>query len=255
MDNNLEKYDIMLSNVENTEIEEIKYDELYENETEDKIVSNAKVAVAKLEAAIPKVKIINLPPDKEVSYKQKFVPQCRLCKHPMRNEAEAMYVRYNMVPHRVLKWLESKGEKLTYECIATHMKNHCIWDKPFTDFQSRVKARQDEMMPIKQDRIQWNLDALTSANLDFLSQLDALSGDEGIRMYKAVCEGIKIQAQLMKLQHDTQGAQAQAKSMIEANNRRLITFLEKLLEILHDDQKAEVFELIREFQTEEARLT
>ena len=251
---NLKRYEEILGDINNAEIEDVEYDELYDNNTENQIIEKAQKAVEKLEESIPKIKIINLPPDKEIAYKQKFVPQCKLCKHPLRNQAEAMYARYNFVPYRVVKWFESEGEHFTWECVATHMKNHCIWDKPLIDFQSRIKARQDELVPIKQDRIQWNLDALTSANLDLFSQLETMSGDEGIRTYKAVCDGIKVQAQLMKLQHDTMGAQTQAKSIVESNNRRLVTFLERLLTILNDKQKTEALELIREFQAEEARI-
>lgn len=249
----LKKYQEILGDINDAEIENIEYDELYDNDEETDILDKAKQAVIRLEESIPKIKIINLPPDKEIAYKQKFVPQCKLCKHKLRNEAEAMYARYNFVPYRVVKWFESKGEHFTWECVATHMKNHCIWDKPLIDFPSRIKAREDELAPIKQDRIQWNLDALTSANLDLFSQLETMSGDDGLRTYKAVCEGIKVQAQLMKLQHDTSGAQAQAKAMIEANNRRLVSFLERLLSIVDEKQKKSILELIKEFQAEGTR--
>lgn len=255
-DNNLKlhKYPDLIVDIDNVKIEDVKIDELYENKTESEVIEEAHIAIQKIEKTIPKIKIVSLPPDKEIAYKQRFIPQCKLCKSKLRDEIEAVYVKYNFVPHRVVQWCKSQGFKVTWECVATHMKNHCIWDKPLVNVVERIKAREDELAPIKNDRIQWNLDALTSANLDLLSQLDSLDGDSGIKTYKAVCEGIKVQAQLMKLQHDTVGAQAQAQSMIEANNKRLVNFLEKLMEVLDDDKKMEVIEFMREFQNEEHRI-
>jgi len=249
----LQKYKTLLEEAKDTEIEDVVIEELDEEYEEDDIITNAQMAVQRIEKTIPKLEIIDLPPDQQIAYKQKFVPQCKLCKSPLRSEAEAVYVKYNRVPYRVVVWLQSKGERFTWECVATHMTNHCVWDKPLVNVLEKLKAREDELGPIKNDRIQWNLDALSSANLDLLSQLDSLSGVEGLKIYRAVCDGIKVQAQLMKLQHDTVGAQAQAQSMIDANNRRLITFLDGLMSILDDDKKQEVLEFIREFQSEENR--
>lgn len=239
-------------NVETNDIEPIDSSEI-KNNTENQIISDATKAIGRLEEAIPKIKVISMPPDKEIAYKQKFISQCKLCNHPLRNEAEEIYVKYNFVPFRVVSWFKSIGENITWVCVQTHMKKHCIWDKPLINFIERVSARQDEMSIIKQDRIQWNLDALTAANLDLLSQMETVSGDDAVKIYNSVCNGIKVQAQLMKLQHDTSGAQAQAKVMIESNNRKLINFLQDLLKIINDDQKESVLSLIREFQTEEAR--
>lgn len=245
----------IVSEEKDAEIEEIEPvdNSDIKDKTEDQIISDASRAIERLEETIPKIKVVTLPPDKEIAYKQKFVSQCKLCNHPLRNEAEEVYVKYNFVPHRVVSWFKSKGENITWVCVQTHMKKHCIWDKPLINFIERVSARQDEISVIKQDRIQWNLDALTAANLDLLSQMESVSGDDAIKIYNSVCNGIKVQAQLMKLQHDTSGAQAQAKSMIESNNRKLVNFLQDLLKILDENQKESVLSLIREFQTEEAR--
>jgi len=249
-----QKYQHLLGDFEEAEIEEVTLESFEENKTEDQAIQEAQVAVAKIEAAIPKLKVINIPPDKEIAYKQKFTPQCKLCKHPLRNQAEAMYAKYNFVPFRVQSWLKSQGEHFTWECIATHMKKHCLWDQALVNFPEKLKARQEELAPIKQNLIQWNLDALASANLDLLSQIDHMAGDEGIKTYKAVCEGIKMQAQLMKLQHDTMGSQIQAKSMIDAHNKKLIAFLQKLLKELDYDQQQNVLELIKEFQEEQSQV-
>lgn len=250
----LTKYNKILKEAENEELEEVQLDSLESNDSDEQIISNAQKAKDKLEKAIPTFKTIDLPPDKEIAYKQKFVPQCKMCKHHLRDEAEKMYVQSNFVVNRVKMWLEEQNEHFTWECIATHMKNHCLWDKPLVNMIERLESRQDELSTIKQDRIQWNLDALTSANLDLLAQIDSLSSDDSLKTYRAVCEGIKVQAQLMKLQHDTIGAQAQAQAMVDANNRRLVTFLEKLLQILEPEQRSEVLDLIREFQAQEANV-
>ena len=218
-------------------------------DNETSIIAKAKEAVQKIEKSLPKIQYIELPPDKEIVYKQKYIPQCRLCKHPLREEAETAFVRYNMVPNRVVEWFKSKGYTFTWECVANHMNKHCEWDSPLINFPERVIARQDEIAAIKNDRIQWNLDALTIANLDLLSQIEAVKNDvDSVRIYNAVCNGIKIQAQLMKLQHDTMGSQEQAKSMIENNNRKLVALLEKILNEVDGQQKIKILELIREFQ-------
>lgn len=223
------------------------------DESAKKIIARATEAVAKLEEAVPKWKIIDLPPDKEIAYKQKFVPQCKLCRSDLRNDAEAIYARYNFVPNRVVAWLKSKGENFTWECIATHMKNHCIWDKPLISWPDRIIARQEELSPIQQNQIKWNIDAINVANLDLLSQIESATGEDAIKYYNAVCNGMKVQAQLMKLQHDTANATMQAKAMIEANNNKLVTFLDGLLKVVNAEQKDEIVTLIREFQSSEAK--
>ncbi len=253
--NLMKKYERMADgNIDGVEIEEVKIEELVEDLSEKQILENASNAVQKLEQSLPRLKVIDLPPDKEIAYKQKYVSQCKLCKHPRRDEAEVVYAKSNFVPNRVVLWFKDvHREHFTWECVATHMKNHCEWDKPLVDFISKISSRQEELSVVSQDRIKWNLDALTAANLDLLSQVDSLTGEDAIKTHNAVCNGIKVQAQLMKLQHDTSGAQAQAKAMIEANNRKLITFLEKLLGILDEDKKKQVIDLMREFQNEESR--
>lgn len=251
----IKKYEqIAGGNIDGVEIEEVKIDDLVEELSEKQVVDNASNAIKRLEQSAPKLKVIDLPPDKEIAYKQKYVSQCKLCNHPRRDEAELIYAQSSNVPNRVVLWFKDvHKEHFTWECVATHMKNHCEWDKPLVDFISKISYRQEELSIVSQDRIKWNLDALTAANLDLLSQIDSLTGEDSIKTYNAVCNGIKVQAQLLKLQHDTSGAQAQAKAMIEANNRKLVTFLEKLLSILDDEKKKQVLDLMREFQNEENR--
>ena len=114
----------IVSEEKDAEIEEIEPvdNSDIKDKTEDQIISDASRAIERLEETIPKIKVVTLPPDKEIAYKQKFVSQCKLCNHPLRNEAEEVYVKYNFVPHRVVSWFKSKGENITWVCVQTHMK-------------------------------------------------------------------------------------------------------------------------------------
>jgi len=221
--------------------------------TEIQILRETADVLAKLETTAPRMRKIELSPDKEVSYKQKYIPQCRMCNSPLREEAEAVYVQNNFVANRVVKWIESIGEHFTWECISTHMKNHCVWDKPLINFVERINSRQDELSIIKQDRIKFTLDALATISLDLLSGMESSNHEESIKTYNAICNGAKAQSQLMKLQHDTVGAEAQARAIVESNNKKLFHFLDRLLGVVGDNEKLQIMELIREFQGEEVK--
>jgi len=235
---------------------QMSFDDVEEGDsqpTEIQILRETADVLEKLEKTAPRMRKVELAPDKEISYKQKYIPQCRMCNSHLREEAEAVYVQNNFVANRVVKWIQSTGEHFTWECISTHMKNHCVWDKPLINFIERINSRQDELSIIKQDRIKFTLDSLATISLDLLSGMESSNKDDAIKIYNAICNGAKAQSQLMKLQHDTIGAEAQARAIVESNNKKLFNFLDRLLGVVGDNEKLQIMELIRDFQGEEVK--
>lgn len=217
------------------------------------IQNSIQTTISELEMLAPNSKIINIPPDMEVSVIQKYVPQCKLCNSPLRFEAEKYYIRNNRITRRVQLWLEEEhGEKFTWESIGTHMKNHCIWDKPVTNFREKIESRKDELEPIRRDPLTWYSDALTAGLLDATSLMDdqSLSVSDITKIQQTVCKTAQVQAQLMKTKSEILGSQQQAKSIIDNYNEKIFSFLSKLMETVDDEQKEKIINLIREFQSE-----
>lgn len=191
--------------------------------------------------------------DREILYTQRYEPRCHFCSHPMRDEAEALWIESGRNTDLVRAFMEKHGGPRSWSSVNNHLEQHCEWNLgPAINFMARVRHREPDLSEIRKDDFGWSVDALNSLILDLgrFSMTD--DPEQAIKISRAIGSLTDSKGKLEKLRSELYGAQAQAEARVQSIIGRVTAFLRKLLEELENDpeQKGKVVELINELRRE-----
>ncbi len=89
--------------------------------------------------------LMDLPEDtvSDLYYPFKTEPRCNLCKSPMRERAEHVFLESKRKPQAVVNFFaQYYNRRISWECVATHMESHCTFGKIVQSGLDHISARE-----------------------------------------------------------------------------------------------------------------
>lgn len=190
--------------------------------------------------------------DKEILYTQRYEPRCLFCCHPLRNEAEVVWLESGRNVTAVQRFFEDHDGPRSWSSINNHLEQHCEWTLgPAINFFVRVQCREPELAQIRPNDIGFSIDALNSLIAD-LGRF-SLTSDvrQATQVSNAISKLMMTKQGFLKLQSELYGAHARAEARVQAQTQRVVDFMRKMLSVVRDpDEKAEIIKLMDEFRRE-----
>lgn len=190
--------------------------------------------------------------DREILYTQRFEPRCMFCSHPLRNEAEMVWLESGRNVTAVQRFFEEHDGPRSWSSINNHLEQHCDWTLgPAINFFMRIRCREPELAPLRANDIGFSIDALNS----LIADIGRFSLTNDIRQATQVASAIgklmMTKQGFLRLQSELYGAHARAEARVQAQTQRVVEFMRKLLSVVSDpDEKAEIIKLMDEFRRE-----
>jgi len=114
-------------------------------------------------------------PMADLYYPQKVMSSCTMCKTPWRTIAEHVYLDQGRKPQSVVLFFKRYfNARVTWECVDTHMKNHCDLRRIGSSGLKNLELRQDDMLT-------WQYRELELAITGILAEIDDIRGMEDSR--------------------------------------------------------------------------
>jgi len=190
--------------------------------------------------------------DKEILYTQRYEPRCLFCCHPLRNEAEVVWLESGRNVTAVQRFFEDHDGPRSWSSINNHLEQHCEWTLgPAINFFVRVQCREPELAQIRPNDIGFSIDALNSLIAD-LGRF-SLTSDvrQATQVSNAISKLMMTKQGFLKLQSELYGAHARAEARVQAQTQRVVEFMRKMLSVVRDpDEKAEIIKLMDDFRRE-----
>ncbi len=190
--------------------------------------------------------------DREILYTQRYEPRCLFCCHPLRDQAEMIWLESGRNVTAVQRFFEEHDGPRSWSSINNHLEQHCDWTLgPAINFFVRVQHREPELAHIRSNDIGFSIDALNSLIADV--GRFSLTGDvrQATQVTNAISKLMQTKQGFLKLQSELYGAHARAEARVQAQTQRVVDFMRKLLSVITDqEQKAEIIKLMDEFRRE-----
>jgi len=192
--------------------------------------------------------------DREILYTQRYEPRCLFCCHPLRDEAEALWLESGRNVTAVQRFFEDRDGPRSWDSINNHLDRHCEWNLgPAINFLVRVKNREADLADMGSDEIGFSIKALNSLVLDVGRFSMTSDVKQATDVAASITKLMMAKKEFIRLQSELYGAHARAEARINAQTQKVTDFLRKLLSVVTDqDQKSEILRLMDEFRRETA---
>ena len=190
--------------------------------------------------------------DRAILYTQRYEPRCHFCCHPLRDQAEALWLETGRNVTAVQRFFEEHDGPKSWDSVNNHLESHCDWTLgSAVNFLVRVRSNEPDLNEIAADDIGFSIKALNQLVLD----VGRFSVSDDYKQTKEVADAIskilKAKKDFIQLESDLYGAHARAEARIQAQTQRVMDFLRKLLSVVSDqEQKGEILRLMDEFRKE-----
>lgn len=201
---------------------------------------------------VPPVRIVTTPDNMQVIYSRDTEPKCRLCMHPMRDQAEEVYILSSYVVSKVERWLNAESdEKWSWDQVGNHMTKHCDFKDPMINYLSKLNSRAEEVDVVMADPLEF---FMRSLGMTFLEVGEFDTRKDVARAKGLADTKVKIASEFAKLfdmRSKYSGPQEQAEAMIARNNAKMRGMMEAMMKVVTEEQRKEILAIASQFSQQE----
>lgn len=187
--------------------------------------------------------LVPLPEDTmgEIKYAIFYEKKCNLCTSPFRQRAEHVYLESGKKKNRVTVFFAHHfGVRVNYECISSHMENHCDFTKITTSGLKTLSNRDEEFSL-------WRYRERDLAITGLLTEVDDL---RGLDLTKKPDMALKRAVILTKIYGDLSRIQKERDEVGSANINIFKVLLEIHDSLPHDTCKQIVVNAVQKLRKE-----